>query len=291
MGMESMRKNQLKIKMYSRKLDAYKNIMVDIVDGKPLRFGKPIYCSCTGDDVDSATMMGFDGSDVYCPVCGNKSVEVYTYEDYLKDEEVKKKIARENICLNKYEHSWETGITYYKLSTRVEYEDWLKIKKYFQYYTMEDNVDDETISGRPILGWVTTNPEKVEELLEIPYERTLKYREEKEAIKKEESEKKKEELEHLIEECKSYFVNVEVPEGSFELDGVKVENPVFPHNIYGGGEWWIIEDEFIWFVKNNGFDGANWSWNNVKTSGAGAIGRRIPFDEGLYEKLMRLSKL
>lgn len=285
-----MEENQIKIKMFSRKLDANITRVVDIIDGKPMMYNKPMYCSCTGDTVEEATELCYDGDNVYCPECGNKSIEVYTYEDWLKDEEETRRIARENIHLNFYEHSWETGLTYYKLSTRLDYETWLKVKPYFTYYTRADNIDDETDSGRMILGWVTTSPEKVEEVLEIPLERTLKYRNDKREEKLKKQREEKEELENLINKCKEPFVNVEVPEGDFDLNGVKVENPLHPHNIYGGGEWWYICDDGIWFVKNNGFDGADWSWNNVRTSGAGAIGRKVDYDEDLFNNLMKLKK-
>lgn len=32
-------------------------------------------------------------------------------------------------------------------------------------------------------------------------------------------------------------------------------------NIYGGGEVWVILDDVIWFVRNNGMDGDNWARN------------------------------
>jgi len=57
------------------------------------------------------------------------------------------------------------------------------------------------------------------------------------------------------------------PEGRTELD---------TRNIYGGGEWLVIGTEYIWCVRNNGSDGDDWSRNNVRTGGAGAIGWRIP---------------
>jgi len=49
--------------------------------------------------------------------------------------------------------------------------------------------------------------------------------------------------------------------------------------IYGGGERWHIDREggSIWYVRNNGADGDNWTANNVRTGGAGAIGWRMPW--------------
>jgi hypothetical protein len=48
-------------------------------------------------------------------------------------------------------------------------------------------------------------------------------------------------------------------------------------NIYGGGDWFVAstDQKTIWYVKNNGADGDNWSYNNVRTGGAGAIGWKM----------------
>lgn len=45
-------------------------------------------------------------------------------------------------------------------------------------------------------------------------------------------------------------------------------------NIYGGGSWFVVSEEFVWYVRNNGADGDAWDNNNVHTGGAGAIGVR-----------------
>ena len=46
-------------------------------------------------------------------------------------------------------------------------------------------------------------------------------------------------------------------------------------NIYGGGEEICITSRHVWYCRNNGADGDNWSANNVRTGGAGAIGYRF----------------
>jgi hypothetical protein len=51
--------------------------------------------------------------------------------------------------------------------------------------------------------------------------------------------------------------------------------------IYGGGDWFVVGAEHIWYVQNNGADGDDWSRNNVTTGGAGAIGWRVAYDEAL----------
>lgn len=59
-------------------------------------------------------------------------------------------------------------------------------------------------------------------------------------------------------------------------------------NIYGGGDWFVIENDVIWYVQNNGMDGDNWSYNNVRTGGAGAIGWIIPMDSQIEYALLCL---
>ncbi len=56
-------------------------------------------------------------------------------------------------------------------------------------------------------------------------------------------------------------------------------------DLEGGGNWWIIGDTWIWYVLNNGMDGDDWSQNNVRTGGAGAIGWRLPRTEALVAQL------
>lgn len=77
----------------------------------------------------------------------------------------------------------------------------------------------------------------------------------------------------------------EKPEGDHLPEGDRVLDT---QNIYGGGEWFVIGAEYIWHVKNNGMDGDNWSYNNVRTGGAGGIGYRIPFDQAIADELRSL---
>lgn len=64
----------------------------------------------------------------------------------------------------------------------------------------------------------------------------------------------------------------EAPKGHHEIDA---EALMSTWNPYGGGDWICITDQYVWYVKNNGADGDTWAYNNVRTSGAGAIGWRI----------------
>jgi hypothetical protein len=57
------------------------------------------------------------------------------------------------------------------------------------------------------------------------------------------------------------------------------------HQMYGGGDWFVIGSDYIWYVKNNGADGDSWDANNVSTGGAGAIGWRVPHSKALEDKI------
>jgi hypothetical protein len=72
-----------------------------------------------------------------------------------------------------------------------------------------------------------------------------------------------------------------VPEGQTYFD---------TQNIYGGGSWFVVGKDYIWYVKNNGMDGDSWDENNVRTGGAGAIGWRIPYNESTASQLKEYSE-
>lgn len=72
------------------------------------------------------------------------------------------------------------------------------------------------------------------------------------------------------------------PEGDRAID---------TETVYGGGDWFVIGEQWIWYVLNNGRDGDDWSLNNVRTGGAGAIGWRLPHDEAMAQRLRELEAL
>lgn len=74
----------------------------------------------------------------------------------------------------------------------------------------------------------------------------------------------------------------ERPAGSHQPDGERIADTQDHH---GGGEWFILGVEWIWYCQNNGADGDDWSLNNIVTGGAGAIGWRVPRAAELAEEL------
>lgn len=92
-----------------------------------------------------------------------------------------------------------------------------------------------------------------------------------------------------LEEIKNTIMKTgEYPKGNNFIEGQKILDT---QDIYGGGDWFVITKDHIWYVKNNGMDGDDWSRNNVRTVGAGAIGWKIPIDEKLVSELNELKKI
>ncbi len=92
-----------------------------------------------------------------------------------------------------------------------------------------------------------------------------------------------------LNKIKNYIKNNgEFPNGNFSPNG-KILCDTF--NIYGSGDKFIIDDLYIWYIQNNGMDGDNWSNNNIKTGGAGAIGFRIVKTTELENQLIDLEKI
>ena len=58
----------------------------------------------------------------------------------------------------------------------------------------------------------------------------------------------------------------------------------------GGGRWFVIGHDYVWAVQNNGKEEDNWTLNNVKTGGPGAIGARVPVEAELAGSIKALAK-
>jgi len=192
------------------------------------------------------------------------------------------KEAKENIQLCVVGYTEDFGKVY-AVSSRIDRDAWKKIAN-LMFYLGEDSEAGGDSDDRT-LGWVTTQPEKVEEMLSVKPELRIKEKEKEAEIKA----KKQSEINKKRNENKKYifdaFKNAEYPEENIQPDGEKIEDSTYPENIYGGGRWFVIEKEYIWKIDNNGSDGSDWRRNNVKTGGAGAIGVRVKYDRILEEKI------
>lgn len=112
-------------------------------------------------------------------------------------------------------------------------------------------------------------------------ERINKETQERDRIRKEENRRKKT-IEDSVYKLKNYIQN----NGSYpknKNERVIGEIIFDDFNIYGGGYRVIVQDDVVWFLENNGSDGDNWSYNNIVTGGAGAIGHYAEIDETIRD--------
>jgi len=81
----------------------------------------------------------------------------------------------------------------------------------------------------------------------------------------------------------------EYPE-HISLEGEKI-NIGEGANIYGGGKWFVLAEDKVWAVANNGHDGDCWAYNNIRTGGAGAIGYCVPRTEELVGEIRHAAEV
>lgn len=88
------------------------------------------------------------------------------------------------------------------------------------------------------------------------------------------------------------FSDAEMPKDCSEVEGSKAIHLLNAKgsNIYGGGKWFHLTDNHFWKVVNNGSDGDNWSYNNYRTGGAGAIAVKIPRTEKVDNLINEIRK-
>lgn len=106
-------------------------------------------------------------------------------------------------------------------------------------------------------------------------EEIIKYKDEEE--KRERMKQSKIAKDKELEKIKNMIID----KGFYDAKKISFPNGVRyadSFNIYGGGECFVINDRQIWYIRNNGSDGDDWSKNNIKTGGAGAIGWFIRYD-------------
>lgn len=281
-----MKENEIKFKIRNHNGNLIE-LTGELKEDKVYRMGKPILCNCTGNTEDTATPFKFIDGVVKCSECGRQSEEVYTFKDYETHELT-------NLHLTYFGTDYITMQKLYKLSYTVPYEDWQLVSDLFM--KLSPDMVDMGFFEPNYVGWVTSNPEAVEEILGVREELRVAYIEEekkrKEQEKQEEMARVYENINNILEE----FSVVETPQpkkgkGKFRLKGEYVDNPLNPQNDYGGGEWWIITDEFIWYVRQNSRDGDNWDFNNVYVQGsAGGIGKRVEYSEDLADRIRSLKR-
>jgi len=112
---------------------------------------------------------------------------------------------------------------------------------------------------------------------------------EEEAAPLKEREEQKRRYVELKEELSSIFKKIfdggKDATPKVQPEGEDIDMIGNPRNIYGGGRWFVIGKNRLWAIENNGADGDDWSRNNVRTGGAGAIGRYIPYTAKMAKRI------
>ncbi|MBR0369258.1 MAG: hypothetical protein IJH63_00875 [Methanobrevibacter sp.] len=252
-------------------------------DKRLYRCGTPIYCNCH----DSPTPYLFIDGEVYCPCCGKKSLSVETFTETLS-----------NIHLTYFGTDYNTMQDLYKLSDTLPYTTWNLVADYFVKLTPAE-VDLGYSVG--YVGWVTSNPEKVEEVLNVRDELKVCNQEiTKDDIMETGNQLSEVEIFDIVDRLHEVFSVVETPYGEFQLytgdvgDDYIVSNPLFPPNPHiGNGECWYVKHTTneIWYIRYNYRDGDDLRMNNVLIDfELKAIGKVIAYDEDVEKLIMKLKE-
>ena len=246
------------------------------------------------DTAEKGVQFEYKDNKIICPNCGRELEIVKTYDDWKIEQDKVRSEAKRNVHLVFYDKSWSSGVEYYHLSTRLDTEDWNKVAKYFFYvrYSPDDDEQD-TMMGKRLHGWYTRNPREVEKTLGIREELTIDYRKRMKKERERELRMRLERRSQLKQEIVEHFTDQgERPLRSIrDIKGETLEPKEYPWNIYGGGYLFIISEDGLWFIRNNGADGDDWSRNNIETGGAGAIGWTVPYDGVLVDMIREYCSL
>lgn len=245
----------------------------------------PALCGCTGTTAETATPLVAGETGAVCPMCGKTVQYLKTPADFRAEEEERKRTARENLHLVPAGMTEDFGMAY-RLTARLDRAEWAKIASRMLYVTTEDSMGMDADDHN--LGWVTFYPAEVEEILGITGDRTVagqreaakRRREAPAEVRKRAIAQRVKEIAHEIRE------SGERPEGHNDPGGDRLFDT---QDIYGGGDWFVVGPEYLWYIQNNGMDGGNWGLNNVRTGGAGAIGYRVPASSTMTAELLRLA--
>lgn len=180
-----------------------------------------------------------------CPSCGKKVNVLKTYDDWKHDEQAKAENEQENIKLIFLDKDWETGQDYYKLSCKPKKHLLSRIRPYFRNYNLKPS-DTDTMLGNRIAGWLTTEPEKVEAILNVKEKHKVRNVEDTQVeIERRENMLRRNRLNNLIE---GHFLE----HGSIPTQKV---NPGNMRNIHGHDKVFLFDRNEIFVTRENWMDG------------------------------------
>lgn len=264
----------------TKKEGEVKNVYGDIVNGYVVCMGKPVFSKEMLDQKgllqkakETSNLLDATSDLLECVfrIGKNRDGSIVERVDdeaiaQKKNEERRIERQKQNVFLKEKGYSW---------------------KKEIEYNPFHEN-EDEEFSEIWILR--DKNRQKIFNVDNLLI--TLGYFGQETIQKRNQKIKAKEEKREVIEDIETFFRKNkgEYLEKVLSIDGqaYHVENK--GHNIYGGGVGYIVTDNAIWKIENNGMDGDDWSRNNYQTGGAGAIAMKYIFNKEITEKIFMLSK-
>lgn len=169
------------------------------------------------------------------------------------------------------------------------------VQPYFRKYKPIDFKNIMNIEGNPH-GWMCKEEDvtKVEEVLNIT--ETLKRQQETQEQLQKELNVKRKIKDDAMTEIENIFSNAPRPNKFLKKLLKKAEIVYDPSDSFytdfdiGEGQLFIIEKSYIWYIINNGRKDDDYTLNNIKTTGPGAVGFRIPYDEHVHNLIKIVSE-
>ena len=236
--------------------------------------------------------------------CRGNDTRSYQFRSRGKIKEEMKKMETETETLKLL----PCGNNLYRLSQKIASSEWSRVSKYFEYYHGDSGrSEDCMVEMLNIRGWATRswNVKKVEEILDIPLEQTIEYRD-KEKKKQEEGwakerAKERAKKKKMFDYIDKQFENAEKPDPEIkqtgfvitelrdykliEVEGIDISDPrcsIFYDEV------WIIQKKWIWKIESTDWDGYG---NNVLMSymSTRGIGVRVPYTKKLAAMIIGLT--
>ena len=183
----------------------------------------------------------------------------------------------------------------YALNEEITDEEKALVKEYFRKYEPIDFKNIMNIEGNPH-GWMCKEEDvnNVEELLGIT-ETLEKQLQHKEEVQKQLNANRKIKDE-AMGEIENIFYQAPRPNKFLKKLLKKADIVYDPGDSYltdyefGEGQLFLIEKKYIWYIINNGRKDDDYTLNNIKTSGPGAVGFRIAYDERVHDLIKLVSE-
>lgn len=183
----------------------------------------------------------------------------------------------------------------YALNKPISDEEKAKVQKYFRKYKPIDFKNIMNIEGNPH-GWMCTQEDapKVEELLEIT--ETLEKQQKHQQEVQEQLNEKRKIKDKAMDEIEEIFYQAPRPNKFLKKLLKKADIVYDPGDSYlkdhefGEGQLFLIDKSYIWYIINNGRKEDDYTLNNIKTTGPGAVGFRIDYDEHVHDLIKIVSE-